>query len=321
MPSVPSVNLSFLNNNKVESATGLIQLADLSKGPLRLQEKLENGVTVKYLGVRSWPTYFFEKLIATPAQKTKAKLKAQVAIERHVRSFLNNSGLTMAGRSADGITATLHAKVTGRLVTKLPIEQEAALDQKGKFTTTPTFQNQAEVVSTKGKIFRGAATVPTGLSVAVISPLKVIADVRLVTAATYNAHPSSDTSKGMTVSQGHFTTDLKASLTDYKNQYLASLNCVAGGIKTSVVLEVQLDAAGKCSESNLEGAREAATAFVKTRRSQGAHVSVMLTVPELPSVIEADSSNVREIETGSKGNQGKVLLPSHESDELDSFSD
>lgn len=73
MPNVSAVNLSFLNNNKAGSAAALILLADLSNAPLRLQKKVENGVTVKYLGVRSWPTYFFEKLLATPAQKTKAK--------------------------------------------------------------------------------------------------------------------------------------------------------------------------------------------------------------------------------------------------------
>lgn len=299
MPNVSAVNLSFLNNNKAGSAAALILLADLSNAPLRLQKKVENGVTVKYLGVRSWPTYFFEKLLATPAQKTKAKIEAQVAIEQHVRSFLNNSGLTMAGRTADGITATLHSRVIGRLVTKLPVEQEAALDQEGKATTAPIFQDQEVLIRTKHKTFRGAAIIPTGLSTAVISPLKVIADVRLVTAATFNTSPGQNKLARCTVSQGAFTSDIQAGIDDYKGQYLASLNSVAAIVNTSVVLEVQPDSNGKCSEANLAGARQAATDFVKTRKSQGKHVSVMLTVPELPLVTQTASAGMKDIDKDS----------------------
>lgn len=299
MPNVSAVNLSFLNKNKIGSATALILLADLSKGPLRLQKKVENGVTVKYLGVRSWPTYFFEKLLATPAQKTKAKIEAQVAIEQHARSFLNNSGLTMAGRSADGIIATLHSRVIGRLVTKLPVEQVTALDQEGKATTAPTFQDQELGIRTKHKTFRGAAIVPTGLSVAVISPLKVIADIRLVTEATYSTHPGHDRLTRSTVSQGTFTSDIQAGINDYKAQYLASLNCVAALVNTSIVLEVQPDSKGKCSDANLEGARQAAIAFVETRKLQGKHVSVMLTVPELPPVTQTASAGMKDIDKDS----------------------
>lgn len=340
MPNVSAVNLSFLNNNKAGSAAALILLADLSNAPLRLQKKVENGVTVKYLGVRSWPTYFFEKLLATPAQKTKAKIEAQVAIEQHVRSFLNNSGLTMAGRTADGITATLHSRVIGRLVTKLPVEQE------GKATTAPIFQDQEVLIRTKHKTFRGAAIIPTGLSTAVISPLKVIADVRLVTEATFNTSPGQNKLARCTVSQGAFTSDIQAGIDDYKGQYLASLNSVAAIVNTSVVLEVQPDSNGKCSEANLAGARQAATDFVKTRKSQGKHVSVMLTVPELPLVtqtvsvgmkdIDKDStvkkidtaqpasaakkeigtdSTAKKINTVSKVNQNNILIPEAEDDE------
>lgn len=297
MPNVSAVNLSFLNNNKTESARSLILLADLSKGPLRLQKKVENGVTVKYLGVRSWPTYFFEKLIATPAQKTKAKIEAQVAIEQHARSFLKNSGLTMAGRSADGIIATLHSRVIGGLVTKLPVEQEAARAQGGNATTAPTFQDQEVLIRTKHKTFRGAAIVPTGLSIAVISSSKVIADIRLVTEATFITYPGHDRLTRSTVSQGRFTSDSQAGIDDYKKQYLASLSCVAALIQTSVVLEVQPDSRGKCSDANLEGARQAATDFIQSRKLQGRHVSVMLTVPELPPETQPVSAATEAIAT------------------------
>jgi hypothetical protein len=339
MPNVSAVNLSFLKNDKLGSATALILLADLSKGPLRLQKRVENGVTVKYLGVRSWPTYFFEKLIATPAQKTKAKIEAQVAIEQHARSFLKNSGLTMAGRSADGIIATLHSRVIGGLVTKLPVEQEAARAQEGNTTTAPTFQDQDGLIRTKHKTFRGAAIVPTGLSIAAISPLKVIADIRLVTEATFNTPLGQNKLARCTVSQGAFTSDIQAGIDDYKVQYLNSLNCVAALVQTSVVLEVQPDANGKCSDANREGARQAATAFIQSRKLLRRHVSVMLTVPELPPVTQPagaateaiaidptvkkpgtdTSSTVKKIDIGSKVGPGDILLSEAEAEESENF--
>lgn len=95
MPNLPSVNLRFLNRNKTGSAEALSNLATFANGPLRLQKKLENGITVRYLGVRSWSTYFFEKIIATPRQIAKAELKTRCAIEFDVRPFLNNGGLTL----------------------------------------------------------------------------------------------------------------------------------------------------------------------------------------------------------------------------------
>lgn len=317
MPNVTSVNLSLLNRNQAGSVNALISLADLANGPLRLQKKLENGKPVIYLGVRSWSTYFFERLIATPAQIAKAKIKTQAAIEQNVRSFLNNSGLTFA-RNPEDLTAALHSKVVGKPGTPTPVAK-AASEQENKATTRPAYRTPDEVVETKGKAFHGATTVHKGFSIAVFSPLRVIANVRLVTKATYETHPGNDTSKGYTVSQGDFTIDKRNSVDDYKTQYLARLNSVAGLIETSVVLEVQRDAAGKCSEANQEGARSAAKEFAGIQALKGKHVSVMLTVPELPSVTQPESATVKVVDTAAKAQPNNILVLDDNSETSDEF--
>ncbi|MET0961306.1 MAG: hypothetical protein ABWY05_00590 [Noviherbaspirillum sp.] len=272
-------------------------------------------MTVTYLGVRRWSTYFFEKLIATPNQIAKAKVKTQVAIEQNVRSFLNNGGLTL-GRSAEAITAALQSNVVGKSVTPTPVPMTAA-NQEGKVTTRPAYRTTSEVVETKCKIFHGAATVPTGLSIAASAPLRFIANVRLVTEATYKTHPQGDSSKGLTVSQGDFVIDKRNSVPDYKTQYLARLNFVAGLIATSVVLEVQRDAEGKCSEANQEGARSAAKEFAERQALQGKHVSVMLTVPKLPSVAQPESATVKVVDTAPKLTPNNILVADDSSEMSD----
>lgn len=306
MPSVSSVNLSFLKNNIAENATALIRLAELSKGPLRVEKKIENGVTVKYLGVRSWSTYFFEKLIATRAQKTEAKINTQVAIEQHVRSFLNNTGLIMEGRSADGITASLHSRATGRLVTPPPVFKKATGGNKGTAILKKDASTEDELRSARFTTTLGKVLVPTGFSLAVVSPLQVIADVRLVTEKTHQDHSGSDKRLGMTVSQGVFINYARGNPDDYKKQYLASLNGVAKLVESSVVLEVQPGPDDTCSESNLAGARQAAIAFIRTCRLQDKEVSVMLTAPALPTVKKTASSTIVEIPTNANRNAQNI---------------
>jgi hypothetical protein len=318
MPNVSSVNLSFLNQNKTESATALIKLADFANGPLRVEKKVENGVKVTYLGVRSWSTYFFEKLIATPAQKANARIKTQAAIEQNVRKFLVNAELKIS-RNAQDLTAVLQSKVVGKSITPKVIDN-AGTDQVSKASTRPAYSMPPEVNETKGMAFRGATTVPAGLSVAVISPLKVIANVRLVTETTLTTHPTSDLRKGVTVSQGPFVSDSRNGVNDYKTYYLDCLKSVTGLIETSVVLELQRDSGDQCSEANQEGARSAAVEFIGTRRLKGKHVSIMLTVPKLPTVTKDDSPTVKVIDTAAKRTSSEIIVQ-HPDDDTSSESE
>lgn len=84
MSIVRSVKLSALADSRSVSAcrSDLSNLAEWANGPLRLERKVENGATVHYLGVRTWPTYFFEKLFASDKQKADARRETMVAIEK-----------------------------------------------------------------------------------------------------------------------------------------------------------------------------------------------------------------------------------------------
>ena len=312
MPNVSAVNLSRLDQNKTGSATALMNLAQFANGPLRLQKKVENGVTVKYLGVRSWSTYFFEKIIATPTQKSKAKLKTQKAIDRDVRSFLNNSRITM-GRRPEDVVASLQARVVGKSVTPAPI---AAVDndEDSRTHTRPT-NEITDVIKTSSKLFHGTGTVPTGLSLAAVAPLRIIADVRLVTKNTFDSHPKGDLRRGLTYSLSKFPgIDKKTCVNEFKKYYLDNLKKFEGVVQTSVVMEIQLDANGNCSEANREGARSAAKEFVRLQKLQGKHVSVMLTVPELPSVKANSTATVVDIPTRNFSESNNVLVQDPESE-------
>lgn len=66
MSGIASVNLTSIKAkiaaDSSDVPTQLVyQLRALSRqsdGPLRVHSKIENGVTVKYLGVRSWKNFF-----------------------------------------------------------------------------------------------------------------------------------------------------------------------------------------------------------------------------------------------------------------------
>jgi len=316
MPNVSAVNLSSLQSNKSGSATALMNLAHNANGPLRLQKKVEGGITVKYLGVRTWSTYFFEKIIATSTQIRKAKLKTQKAIDEHVRSYLNNSGIKYGANAAnaESITASLQSKVVGSSVSPAP--SAAAVDKEASETGRRRTDENVEVFETTTSLFRGTGIVPSGLSVAVVPPLRMIADLRLVNEATFTRHPKGDSRRGLTYSLSEFPrTAKKTGVNDFRTYYLDILKSYAGVIQTSVVMELQLDAGGKCSEDNREGACSAAKEFVGLQKLQGKHVSVMLTVPKLPSAKANSTATVVDIPTRnvSKSNDVLVQDPSNES--------
>lgn len=317
MSNVSSVNLSALSKLPSYSANALLNLALFANGPLRLQKKVESATTVTYLGVRSWSTYFFEKIIATPAQVAKAELKTQAAIDQHVRSFMNNSGLTTK-YDGETVVASLQSKTVGKSVLPVPV---AAVGKNGKSGTRPNYK-KCEVVEAKGKLLRGTGTVPTGLSVAAVSPLRIIADVRLVTEATFELHPLGDARRGTTCSLGEFpAVGKKVGVNDFKKYYLGKLNDVAAFINTSAVMELERDNGKCCSAANLEGARAAATEFRGMQKLQhGKHVSIMLTVPQLPSKQDDTVSTAKTIDTRatSKPNNTNVdeLVSETSEDEL-----
>jgi hypothetical protein len=283
MPGLSPVNLSYLAQSKTSAAQALMNLAQFADGPLRLETRVEHGVTVKYLGVRSWSTYFFEKLIATSGEKTAAKLETQKAIDEHVRSFLNNSGITL-GYSAEALTADLQSKVVKKCVLPDPVGQ---LETRGNGKAgTGARNNNADLVETKSRIFRGIGTVPGGLTLAAAPPLKMIADVRLVTGPTFDLHPKTDSTRGQTHRLNDDLPDSggQASVKKWKKYYLDNLSRFGEVIQTSVVMELQPDSEGDIPEAQRQGAFSAAEEFIRLQKQQGKQVSIMLTVTKLPAV-------------------------------------
>jgi hypothetical protein len=306
MSNVSSINLGNLSVNKSHSAVKLLNLAQYANGPLRLQKKVENGNTVIHLGVRSWSTYFFEKLIATPAQVAKAKLKTQVAIDRDIRSFLHKSGMTM-GPSHESIVADLQMKVLGKSILPAPASWDGI---SGNANAGPNYR-PPEVVQTTGKLFHGSGTVPTGLSVAVVSPLQIIADVRLVAEGTFGSKTVADQRRGKVYSMGQFPDIGKTTSANvFKKYYLEKLNAVAAFVQTSAVMELALDAGKDCSDPNLEGARTAAKEFAMAQKREGKHVSIMLTVPKIPTTGDKNTSTVRTIDAKPSGKPNQFSLTS-----------
>jgi hypothetical protein len=79
-------------------------------------------------------------------------------------------------------------------------------------------------------------------------------------------------------------------------------------------MEIQLDANGNCSEANREGACSAAKEFVGLQKLQGKHVSVMLTVPELPSVNANSTATVVDTPTRNISESNDVFVKDAESE-------
>ena len=292
MPKLSSVNLNDLGPTNTGAAQALMNLAQFADGPLRLKEKVENNVTIRSLGVRSWSTYFFEKLCALPGEKTQAKLQTRKAIDEHVRSFLNNSGLQL-GCDMESLVATLQLKVSGKSVLPTPV---AAGDggQNGN-AGGQSGRARSEIVEKRGILLRGTGTVPTGLSVAQVPALRMIADVRLVTASTYEKHPKFDSIKGMTYElnpvPGKGKPSKASSKDQWKNFYLKNLSDFGRVIQTSVVMELELDSKDDYSLRNVEGAYAAAEEFAALQKQNGKRVSVMVTVPKLPEINERSSES------------------------------
>lgn len=314
MPYASSVNLGNLSVTRKSSAVALLKLAQSSTGPLRLQKKVENGKTVIHLGVRSWSTYFFEKIVATKMEIAKAELKTQVAIERDVRSFLHESGMQL-GLENEAIVFLLHEKVLGKPILPAPASED---DANGDSSRRPKFR-KSEFVQTTSNLSRGSGTVYTGLSVAVASPLRIIADVRLVTEETYGLKTVTDQRRGLTHSLGHFAKDeKKRNANFFKKHYLDRLNQVAAFVRTSAVLELEKDDGKSCSEANQEGARAAANEFTEMQKGYGKKVSIMLTVPVLPSKQSDKASTTKTIDTGSPLNRNDSSADGSDNEEMES---
>jgi hypothetical protein len=140
-------------------------MATLSDAPLRAE--VRNGQI--YLGVRNWSTYFFEKIVASDKELEQAKLKTQIAIETHVRAFLNSPDGAIDAVKEELIMNLLHTRTTERLVTRPVI-----LKSKNEPDTKPESKTEKKIRLDKvfDKPSNGAILVQRGVSIAQPSALE-----------------------------------------------------------------------------------------------------------------------------------------------------
>ena len=276
MTERPSVNLQDLLSCAALKVEALNKLAASDCGPLRLKKKVVGDKTVRYLGVRSWSTYFFEKIIASSKEVRQAKIDTQKAIDEHVRPFLHGVSF-LHSSNPEALTRALQARVIRKQISPSLCTDVLA----GHNSQT---QNGPHFLKKTASLFHGTTTVPTGVSFAVVSTLKVIADVRLVSKETFNDAFKKNCRRGLTSTinprpLSHF----KSSRANYKAYYLAELRKQSENINSSVALELQPDERSYCSNDNMFGAHDAAKEFIKESAEQRERtVSIMLTVPNLP---------------------------------------
>lgn len=320
------INLTTLAKKPVESVNELRRLAMLSDAPLRIEH--EDGKI--YLRVRSWPTYFFEKIVAWDSEIAEAETDTQQAIEKYARSFLSNSKTTLDAAEGDLITSLLHTRTLNKMITR-PVFASAAKTgaaNKSRIADNePAFKEVSRIAS------NGAMLVPKGVSIAQInavekravakgkgqhrdapirsaatnSAFKVLADVRILRKDTIKLATRARLLRAHTVDleNSSYKTDNLGTRQSYETYYRTQLNSVARSISTSVLLELRHDTNAGCSADNVNGALDAANGFIEAQLKSGKHVSVMIAVPELPKIDPLPK--YPGIATGAKENRDEVI--------------
>lgn len=327
-----SLNLRNLSANSVKSIETLQKLAMSSDAPLRLEKR---GGQI-YLGVRTWPTYFFEKIVASEKEIAHTEGKTQKAIEMHVRSFLTDSNTTFNEAEADAVIFNLHKRTTNKLITR-PVFLKAVKTPGAEKRQDVHANNDLRKVN--GKRFDDAILVPKGISIAALSTIKkpdnkikniddliqrlitsikspaaknttlhVTADARLVRKETYESATKSLLRGGTTFQLGSLPSKIPPSSEDFSKYYKRELNGVATAVKTTVILELHHDLKNDCSKANVQGALNAANRFMDERKLAGKPVSVMLTVPKLPS--DQTWSKLKTSQTAAVDGDAAIKKPS-----------
>lgn len=163
--TMPSINLMTLANDAQVSLGKLTSLAGLSSAPLRVEHR--NGQI--HLGVRSWSTYFFEKIVASDLELAQIETRTQIAIEKHVRAFLNSPDMSAEAGKEKLIMDLLHARTLNQTTTKPEFssskKQPAAKSEKEK-------NEKIELRKVTSKPFNEAILVQRGVTIAQPSALE-----------------------------------------------------------------------------------------------------------------------------------------------------
>jgi hypothetical protein len=284
------MNLYALQKNFDANSLGqLAALANSAEGPLRIT--IEHDVP--HIGVRSWPTYFFEKITCAFNLNSLENIEKQTikSIKKHVGPSLK----TFSKNSSDLLPHMLLHKLCTRT-------SEASLNPDlgprlllNASTTRPEYVEPVVVRDAKFKVIDGMMIVPKGLSMISREIGKVMADCHLVTITDTNAIPNSagtaiDSDLNYAVPKKILPTLVQMGKSpcekDFYEFYYNGLISNTDSIQTCVAIEL-LSTEMENSLSNRNGALRAASAFMKQSKLSGKSISVSLCIKQkLQEVIE-----------------------------------
>ena len=268
------LNLSAMNRNLIQSMEMLEKMASPANGPLRIRERDGNI----YLGIRDWPTYFFEKASFWKDLTSNAELETVQAIQSYVRPFLNaaNFKTDLAGPSNVALIK----------LSKKQIELEHNL--VARVSSTPPVYSKA--AAPRSKNYKDDYCLPHGISKSFFnlnsqSPLKVIADVYLIQENT-SRPATAKKCKGNIKKISAPEADALDTENDYVKYYFAQLLSHSGRVRSTVVLELISDKTDDRFNINQDGGKLAAEDFIKyMQEHHGKNVSVMLIQPNKPPAV------------------------------------
>ena len=278
-----TTKLDLTNFRKLDPLDKLKQakrLVDAGNGVLRLEKR--GGVL--YLRERSTFQFLVEKLVLFPKEIRAREMDARKAINEHIMPFLSEDALIarvhMAGDQTPLID-NLHRRVFS---TKKSPERE-----KRRNSEAP--ENFAACTRT---MINDMTTVPLGLSVARVSPSKVVADLRIIaTEELFNQRPYEWS--GLNDRLDDYNNWAKKECSASKNNGIRLVKYYEGtlapwkgmGHKT-IVLEVLKD-----DEAHWKSAYTASRDFIKDRKLHQQTVSIML-VPRCSPQPGEDTKNEKE---------------------------
>lgn len=274
-------------------------LADSADGPLRVKMK-DN---VPYIGIRDWPTYFFEKITCAFKLNSLKNIEKETieAIQLHASEILN-ANLGPNDPSRHMLLHKLCAR-TSESALQPNLGKRAILNAS---TTEPKYKD-FPVINATVRVVDGMMIVPKGLTITIKYTENVMADCHLATnckpVSGINRSPANKANTPVfnygipkiTLPVFNFvgTTPSEQEFYDY---YYQNLTSNSNSIHTCVALEVFSDTGLGASEANRNGAIRATDRFMEERNRAGKSVSVSLCVENnLPAITTEQNMSLSDL--------------------------
>jgi hypothetical protein len=301
-------------------------LADSADGPLRVKMK---GI-VPYIGIRDWPTYFFEKITCAFNLNSLKNIEKETieAIQLHASPILEaNSGPDQP--SPHMLLHKLCAR-TSESSLQPRLGRPAFLNAS---TTEPKYKDFS-VVNATVRVVDGMMIVPKGLTITIKEIGYVMADCHLAA----NTKPVSgiDRSPANNADTPAFNYAIPKitlpvlyfvgpapSEQEFYDYYYQTLSSNTDSIHTCVALEVFSNTALGPSSANRNGAVRAADRFMEERKDAGKSVSISLSVKNnLPAITLEPNITLSDWHSDAQDAQEKfITLDMPESETPETFRD